>query len=163
MDGTTKVLAVLFVTWLVTVPVGCLAHELAHAFAIWRRTGRRSFVTVGRETPLLEVRMSFCDLHFHPLVEEAWCWFDSRGTTVDQARSIARAGSLADAVMMLCLAAIAYAVGDPESVWFWIAAVGFVLCGASSIFELIPINRPGQVSDGGYMMGLRGRRGDEPA
>lgn len=163
MDGTTKVLVVLLVTWLVTVPLTCLAHELGHALAIWRRTGRRSLVVVGGERPLLRLRLPFCELEFHPLVEEAWCWFDSKGVTVDQARSIARAGSLADAALTGCFAIIAYAIGDPESVWFWLSAVGFVLSGLSSILELIPISRPGQISDGGYMAKLRGRRGDEPA
>jgi len=161
MDGTTKVILVLLVSWLATLPLACLVHELGHALSAWRRTGRRSLVVVGGERTLVRLRLPFCELEFNPLIEEAWCWFDAKDLTVDQARSVARAGSLADTAMMLLWAAIAYAIGDPDSVWFWIAALGFGLSAVSSIFELIPISRPGQLSDGGQLARLRGRRGDE--
>ena len=163
MDGTTKVILVLLVTWLVTLPLACLVHELGHALTAWRYTGRRSLVVVGGERSLLRLRLPFCELDFHPLIEEAWCWFDAKGLTVDQARAVARAGSLADAAMMLVWAGVAYAIGDAGSVLFWVAALGFTLSALSSIVELIPISRPGQLSDGGQLTRLRGRRGDEPA
>jgi hypothetical protein len=162
MDGTTKVLVVLLVTWLVTFPLACLAHELGHAIAVWRRTGRRALVVVGRDEPLLRLHLRFCELHFHPFVEQTWCWFDPKGITVGQLRSIARAGSLGDAVLALCFAVAAYAIGDSGSVLFWIAAAGLVVSGIGSIIELIPTRaHAGAVSDGGQMASLRGRSSDE--
>lgn len=163
MDGATKAILVALVTWLVTFPLACLAHELGHAVAIWRRTGRRALVVVGREEPMLRLRLRFCDLEFHPIVEETWCWFDPKGLTVGQLRSIARAGSLGDAALAACFAAAAYPIADPGSVLFWIASAGLVVSAIGSILELIPVRgRPGQVSDGGQMALLRGRRSDEP-
>ena len=164
MDGASKAIVVLLVTWLVSFPLACLAHELGHAIAIWRRTGRRSLVVVGREEPLLRLRLRFCDLEFHPFVEETWCWFDAKGTTVAQLRSIARAGSLGDALLAACFAVAAYLIADPGSVFFWIALAGLAVSAIGSIVELIPTHsRAGAVSDGGQIALLRGRRGDEPA
>ena len=164
MDGATKAILVLLVTWLVTFPLACLAHELGHAIAAWRRTGRRALVVVGRDEPLVRLRLRFCDLEFHPFVEETWCWFDPKGITVGQLRSIARAGSLGDAALAACFAAAAYWIADAGSVLFWIAVAGLVVSAIGSIIELIPVRgRGGAVSDGGQMALLRGRRSDEPA
>ena len=164
MDGVTKAIVVLLVTWLVTYPLACLAHELGHAVAVWRRTGRRALVVVGREDARVRLGLPFCDLEFHPFIEETWCWFDSKGVTVGQLRSIARAGSLGDALLGACFALAAYLIADPGSVLFWIAVAGLVVSAIGSIVELIPTHgRAGAVSDGGQMALLRGRRGDEPA
>jgi hypothetical protein len=164
MEATTTVTLVLLVTWLVTYPLACLAHELGHALSVWRRTGRRSLVVVGRDEPLVRLRLRFCDLEFHPLVEETWCWFDSKDLTVGQLRAIARAGSLGDTLLAICFAVAAYAIGDPGSLLFWIAVAGLVVSGIGSIIELIPTRtHAGAVSDGGQMARLRGRGSDELA
>ena len=164
MDGATKAILVLLVTWLVSFPLTCLAHELGHAVAVRRRTGRRALVVVGREDPLLRLRLGFCDLEFHPIVEETWCWFDPKGVTVGELRSIARAGSFGDALLAACFAGLAYWVADPGSVLFWIAVAGLVVSAFGAIVELIPARgHGGAVSDGGQMARLRGRRHDEPA
>ena len=164
MDGVTKATVVLLVTWLVTFPLACLAHELGHAIAVWRRTGRRALVLVGREEPLVRLRLRFCELEFHPFVEETWCWFDSKGITVGQLRSIARAGPLGDAALAACFAIAAYLIAAPDSVLFWIAVAGVAVRAVGSMLELVPTRaRADAVSDGGQMALLRGRRGDEPA
>jgi hypothetical protein len=52
-------------------------------------------------------------------------------------------------------------VADTASVVFWVAAIGFLAQGASSVGELIPSGKPGAISDGRQMWKLRGRAGDE--
>ncbi len=167
-----EVLFVVVVTRFVSVPLLVVVHELGHAAAV-ARTGQRPVVVIGRRPPIFVRDFRRFDLLLHPGIavdyfrirredEEpadthiARCAYSSIGMTVRQLRSIAKAGPRASLLAGLVLAEVAYLVGEPVSIWFWIVALASAFAWYEGITTSIAFEPGGLPSDGARIEQLRG-------
>lgn len=173
-------LLVLLVTRFVTVPLLVVVHELGHAAAV-ARAGHRPVVVIGRKPPIFMRDFRRFDLLLHPGVaidyfgirrddddeEEvedmhiARCAYSSVGMTVRQLRSISKAGPRASILAGLVLAEVAYLIGDPFSMLFWIVTLGSAFAWYEGITTLIAFEPGGLPTDGARLEELRGLDGDD--
>jgi hypothetical protein len=173
-----KLLAVLLITRFVTVPLLVVVHELGHAAAV-ARAGQRPVVVIGRRAPIFVRDFRRFDLLLHPGVaidyfrirdededevadtHIARCAYSSVGMTVRQLRSIAKSGPRASILAGLVLAEVAYLIGDPTSMVFWLVTLGSAFAWYEGITTLIAFEPGGLPSDGARIEELRGLDDDE--
>jgi hypothetical protein len=183
MEWTTlgvECLVVLLVTRFVTVPLLVVVHELGHAAAV-ARAGHRPVVVIGRKAPIFMRDFRRFDLLLHPGIaidyfrikrqddeeEEvadthiARCAYSSVGMTVRQLRSISKSGPRASILAGLVLAEVAYLIGDPFSMLFWIVTLGSAFAWYEGITTTIAFEPGGFPSDGARLVELRGLDNDE--
>lgn len=166
-----EVLFVLLVTRFISVPLLVVVHELGHAAAV-ARAGQRPVVVIGRGAPIFVRDFRRFDLLLHPGVaidyfrirredEEpadthiARCAYSSVGMTVRQLRSIAKSGPRASVLAGLLLAEIAWLIGDPASMTFWIVALASAFAWYEGITTSIAFEPGGLPSDGARIEELR--------
>ncbi len=161
-------LALVILTW-VMVPILGLVHELGHAAAVIR-AGKRPVVIIGQTPALIIHRFRKFDLHIHPQVgldqlrtplreipESVYeCWFDARGLTVGQLRSIYSAGPHAS-ILAAMLFTIVVWFAPVGSLLFMVAAPTAVFAWIVGLANLIPIRPGGRVlTDGAKMAQIQG-------
>ena len=168
---------VLLVTRFITVPLLVVVHELGHAAAV-ARAGHRPVVVIGRRAPIFVRDFRRFDLLLHPGIaidyfrirdedEEpsdthiARCAYSPIGMTVRELRSIAKSGPRASILAGLVLAEVAYLIGDPLSMVFWIVTLGSAFAWYEGITTLIAFEPNGLPSDGARIEELRGLEDDE--
>jgi hypothetical protein len=174
-------LVVLCITRFVTIPFLMIVHELGHATAV-ARAGQRPVIVVGKGPPIFMRDFRRFDLLLHPSIgfdyfrirsaddeeeeeEEdahiARCAYSPVGLTVKQLRSISKSGPRASLLAAIVLAEVAYLLGDPTSIPFWLAALGSAFAWYEGITTMIPLEFGELLSDGARLAELRDLDDDE--
>jgi hypothetical protein len=175
-------LVVVCITRFVTVPILMIVHELGHAAAV-ARAGQRPVIVVGNRPPIFMRDFRRFDLLLHPAIgfdyfrfsrdddeeEEdeqpsphiARCAYSPVGLTVKQLRSISLGGPRASLLAAVVVAEVAYLLGDPLSIPFWLAALGSAFAWYEGITTMIPLEFGELSSDGARLAALRGLDKDE--
>jgi hypothetical protein len=135
--GWIALCAVVGLAFYVLAPLVSLAHELGHAAAAVRLTGRTARVQIGDDESALHVVLGRIDVWVNPRGGEPFCVFQTAGASPRDHALISLAGPAASALCFAVLAAAAVLLHDGPALVLGCAVLGTAIA-LNGVLNAVP-------------------------